>query len=106
MRALARMRVTSSSARITCTASSSGHSATVSADQDATLRMRVRLDAQHAGMQPPHPSRARWTDHAAVKADLLGIPHAYAEDAVLEHHAERTANTGAADWRVAVGRLV
>jgi hypothetical protein len=57
-------------------------------------------------MAAKRPSRIRWTEHAGAKADLLRVSRADVEDAVLEHHDRRTENTGAADWRVAVGRLV
>lgn len=46
-----------------------------------------------------------WTDHALVKAHLLGIARADAEDAVLTHHSQRKPNTGAADWLVLAGRM-
>jgi len=40
-----------------------------------------------------------------VKADLMGVTRSDVEYALLYHHAERTRNTGAADWLVTVGRL-
>lgn len=52
------------------------------------------------------PSLIRWTDHAAVKAALLGSTRSDVEASVLEHHSERRANAGAADWTVRVRRLV
>jgi hypothetical protein len=51
------------------------------------------------------PSLVTWTDHAVVKAELLGATRSDVEDAVLERHSERTRNTGAADWLLVVGRL-
>jgi hypothetical protein len=41
-----------------------------------------------------------------VRAARLGVPGSAVEDAVLEHHRNRTVNPGAAMWRVSVGRLV
>ena len=52
------------------------------------------------------PSFVRWTDHAAAKADALGVPRMQVEDAVLGRDPHRSRNPGAARWRVAVGRLV
>jgi hypothetical protein len=57
-------------------------------------------------MPPAEPRIVRWSDHALVKADLLGYAHIDVETAVLEAHASRRANTGAADWLVEAGRLV
>lgn len=57
-------------------------------------------------MAPDGPKLIRWTDHALVKADLLGFTHADVEAAVLEGHSTRRANTGAADWLVEAGRFV
>lgn len=52
------------------------------------------------------PLRVRWTDHALVKADMLGVARSDVEDAVVHGHGERTRNPGAAQWRVRAGRLV
>lgn len=52
------------------------------------------------------PQRVRWTDHAFVKAGLLGFARADVELAVVEHHHERQANSGAAEWRVTMGSWV
>ena len=46
-----------------------------------------------------------WTDHAVVKAQLLGLAPSDVEDAVRSEHERRTRNTGAADWLVRSGRL-
>jgi hypothetical protein len=46
-----------------------------------------------------------WTDHALVKADVLGVTRADVEDAVLTRHGHRRRNTGAADWLVVTGRV-
>jgi hypothetical protein len=46
-----------------------------------------------------------WTDHALVKAEILGVPRADVEDAVLTRHGQRQRNTGAADWLVVSGPL-
>jgi hypothetical protein len=54
---------------------------------------------------PPSPASVRWTDHAAAKAALLGIPRTDVEDAVLDLHATRQRNPGSGDWRVDAGRL-
>jgi hypothetical protein len=51
-------------------------------------------------MPPADPRIVRWTDHALVKADLLGCTRTDVEAAVLEGHSARMANTGAADWLV------
>jgi hypothetical protein len=48
----------------------------------------------------------QWTEHALVKADLLGIARVDFEAAVLTRHHQRSRNTGAADWLVVSGRLV
>jgi hypothetical protein len=37
-----------------------------------------------------------WTEHALVKAQLLGVPRADVEEAVLSGHRQRRRNTGAA----------
>ena len=55
---------------------------------------------------PPVPRVIRWTDHAIAKAHALGVTQADVEADVLEHHAKRRANTGAAAWLLIVGRLV
>ncbi|MGH2743859.1 MAG: hypothetical protein ACRDN8_15565 [Thermoleophilaceae bacterium] len=47
-----------------------------------------------------------WTDHAVVKADMLGVARADVERVVLEGHRRRMHNTRAADWLVREGRLV
>lgn len=56
-------------------------------------------------MPPADPRIVRWTDHALVKADLLGYTRTDVEAAVLDGHSARMANTGAADWLVESGRL-
>jgi len=52
------------------------------------------------------PYLVRWTDHALVKAGMLGFPRADVEEALLQHHHARQRNQGAAGWRVTVGRIV
>ncbi|MGH2715977.1 MAG: hypothetical protein ACRDM7_19245 [Thermoleophilaceae bacterium] len=47
-----------------------------------------------------------WTDHAVVKADMLGVARADVERVVLEGHRRRMHNTRAADWLVREGRLM
>jgi hypothetical protein len=54
----------------------------------------------------PEPRIILWTDHALAKAQFLGIARADVEDAILDGHARRTRNTGAADWLLRSGRLV
>jgi hypothetical protein len=46
-----------------------------------------------------------WTDHALVKAQVLGVPRVELEDALLSSHARRVRNTRAADWLLTIGRL-
>jgi hypothetical protein len=41
-----------------------------------------------------------WTDHALVKAQMLGLASTDVEEALLGRHAQRTHNTGAADWLI------
>jgi len=55
---------------------------------------------------PSAPRLVYWTEHALAKASFLRLTRVDVETAVLEHHGERRANTGAADWTVRVGRLV
>ena len=52
------------------------------------------------------PTTVIWTDHALVKAQLLGIARSDVEDAVLGGHDRRVRNVRAADWLVRSGRLV
>ena len=52
------------------------------------------------------PTTVLWTDHALVKAQLLGIPRSDVEDVILNGHDHRVRNAGAADWLVRSGRLV
>jgi hypothetical protein len=54
----------------------------------------------------PDPRIVAWSDHAIVKASLLGIARADIEDVVLTGHRERSRNTGAADWLLVSGRIV
>jgi hypothetical protein len=54
---------------------------------------------------PAEPRIVRWSDHALAKAELLGLPRADVEAAVLDRHHSRKANTGAADWLVEAGVL-
>jgi hypothetical protein len=49
------------------------------------------------------PVRVRWTDHAYVKAGLLGADRANIERAVIERHHERQVNPGPAQWRLMTG---
>ncbi len=52
------------------------------------------------------PHAIRWTDHALAKAQSLGMARTDVEEAVLQHHAERQANSGAAGWIVKMRRIV
>ena len=52
------------------------------------------------------PSRVTWTEHALVKASMLGFARVDVERALLEHHDRRQRNVGAAQWRVVVERFV
>jgi len=52
------------------------------------------------------PTTVVWTDHALVKAQLLGIARSDVEDAILSGHDRRVRNARAADWLVQSGRLV
>jgi len=60
-----------------------------------------------AGRFDPHmanpPHLVRWTDHALVKADMLGVARSDIEDAVMDGHDQRARNPGAAQWRVRGG---
>jgi hypothetical protein len=46
-----------------------------------------------------------WTDHALVKAQMLGLALTDVEERLLSSHAQRTSNTGAADWLIRSGGL-
>jgi hypothetical protein len=52
------------------------------------------------------PQRVHWTDHASVKARVLGATLADTERAVVEHHDQHQRNPGAAQWRIATGQWV
>jgi hypothetical protein len=56
-------------------------------------------------MPAAEPRLVEWTDHALVKAELLGIARSDVEDAVVDLHGRRSRNTGAADWLVVAGRI-
>jgi hypothetical protein len=49
------------------------------------------------------PSTVEWSAHARDKALLLSASIVDIEDALLANHADRTANTGAAEWMIRVG---
>jgi|GraSoiStandDraft_5_1057265.scaffolds.fasta_scaffold328264_2 hypothetical protein len=51
------------------------------------------------------PRLVGWTDHALVKAEVLGLPRADVEEAVRTGHRHRRRNTGAAHWLVTSGRI-
>jgi hypothetical protein len=55
---------------------------------------------------PTDPRIVRWSDHALVKAEVLGLARADVEQIILVGHARRVRNAGAADWRTEDGRLV
>jgi hypothetical protein len=52
------------------------------------------------------PARLIWTDHAVVKAQVLGFALNDVERALMDNHERRRRNRGPADWRLTVGRLV
>lgn len=52
------------------------------------------------------PTTVHWTDHALVKAQLLGISRTDVEHSILNGHDRRIRNARAADWLVRSGRLV
>src|SRR4051794_8255428 len=58
------------------------------------------VSLRHPGQMARSPQSVRWTDHAYVKAGLLGATRADLEQAVVERHHERQVNTGAAQWRL------
>jgi len=59
-----------------------------------------------AGLMPIGPVCVVWTDHALAKALLLGVARSWVEELVLERHANRERNHGAAQWRLTVDRMV
>jgi hypothetical protein len=60
---------------------------------------------QDQRVNEPAPAIVSWTDHALVKAQLLGFTRTDVEEIVLRDHAKRARNTGAADWLLRSGRL-
>lgn len=52
------------------------------------------------------PSRVVFTDHAAERAELYGIPYNDVADAVLDGHDGRRRNPGQAGWQIRSTRLV
>jgi hypothetical protein len=52
------------------------------------------------------PIRFAWTEHALVKAEMLGLSRLDSEQWIIDGHAVRTRNDGAGDWQVTVGRIV
>jgi hypothetical protein len=69
-------------------------------------RAPVRSRVEDSGVAHEGPRLIEWTDHAFVKADVLGVARADVERVVLDGHQRRTRNTGAADWLVSEGRLI
>lgn len=57
-------------------------------------------------MADPRPLAVTWSEHAAVKAHVLGYTRSDVEELVLTRHDRRERNTGAADWLLRSGRLV
>jgi hypothetical protein len=57
-------------------------------------------------LTPNVPTTLSWTDHALVKAQLLGVSRTDVEDAILSGHDRRVRNARAADWLLETGRLV
>ncbi len=56
-------------------------------------------------MTKRRPSDVTWSEHALVKAHLLGYARSDVEELVLARHHHRMRNTGAADWVVRSGTL-
>ena len=52
------------------------------------------------------PRIVTWSDHALVKADLMGVSRTDMEDAIIAGHPWRARNARAADWLLAAGRLM
>jgi hypothetical protein len=52
---------------------------------------------------PAGPRRVRWTDHAYVKAGVLGAARADIEQAIIDRHHARQINAGGAQWRLSTG---
>lgn len=67
--------------------------------------MLVRWRTQDAGVPPAVPRNVVWSDHARVKAQILGVARSDVQDAILDGHQDRARNTGAAEWPLTVGRL-
>jgi len=61
------------------------------------------IDVRHPVSMPTGPQRVRWTDHAYVKANVLGAAREDVERAVIDRHPARQTNTGAAQWRLLSG---
>lgn len=57
-------------------------------------------------MAEPAPSHVTWSEHALVKAHLLGYARSDVEGRILAGHDRRERNTGAADWLLRSGRLM
>ena len=57
-------------------------------------------------MAEPAPSHVTWSEHALVKARLLGYARSDVEALILAGHDRRGRNTGAADWLARSGRLM
>src|SRR5689334_6339078 len=67
----------------------------------------VRNHAQDPqSSMPTDPRMVRWSDHALVKAELLGLARADVEQIVLVGHSRRVRNAGAAGWLTEGGRVV
>lgn len=56
-------------------------------------------------MSEPRPSHVTWSEHAVVKAHMLGYARGDVEELVLAGHERRERNTRAADWLLRSGRL-
>ena len=57
-------------------------------------------------MAPRDPFIIRWTAHARVRAESLGIPWTDVDDAIMTGHRRRRVNPRAADWLLDVGRYI
>src|SRR5215211_6219219 len=74
-------------------------------------------DANESGRNETRPAKVRcralarpsfvtWSAHARIKARELGASVVDIEDGLLANHSRRTANPGAAQWRLRVGPWV
>jgi hypothetical protein len=65
----------------------------------------VRWRTQDGAAPSTVPRIIVWSEHALVKARLLGVARSNVRDAILDGHRHRVRNTGAADWCSKEGAL-